>query len=127
MRYVVDSTKTVDQAAADLEQSVAKHGFGVLHIHDLKATLHSKGIEFPNECRIFEVCNPQKAVEVLSEDMEMNMALPCRISVYEENGKTRIGTILPTAILGMLSDSEKLRDVAQEVEDTSIRIINDAA
>ncbi len=127
MRYVVDSTKSVEQAAADLEQAVAKHGFGVLHVHDLKGTLHSKGIDFPNECRIFEVCNPQKALEVLSEDMEMNMALPCRISVYEENGKTRIGTILPTAILGMLSNSDKLREVAREVEDISIRIINDAA
>lgn len=30
MRYVVTSTKSVDQAAADLEEAVGRNGFGVL-------------------------------------------------------------------------------------------------
>jgi uncharacterized protein (DUF302 family) len=31
--------------------------------------------------------------------MTVNLALPCRISVYEEGGKVKIGMVRPTALL----------------------------
>lgn len=126
MKYVVESSKPVDQAVADLEKAVAAHGFGVLHIHDLRATLAGKGFELAGECRVLEVCNPKQALDVLNEDMEMNMVLPCRISVFEHGGKTRIGMIRPTTLLASLSESPKLMDVAEEVEQKSIAMIEDA-
>ena len=95
MYYIVETAKTFDQAAADLEGAVKRLGFGVLHVHDLAATLRSKGIAFEEECKIFEVCNPQQAAKVLSTDMRLNMALPCRISVFTQNGKTKLGLIKP--------------------------------
>jgi len=61
MYHIVESRKTFTQAAQDLEQSVRDHGFGVLHVHDLGSTLRSKGIEFTEECKVFEVCNPTQA------------------------------------------------------------------
>jgi uncharacterized protein (DUF302 family) len=126
MRYVVDSDKTVEQATADLEAAVLEHGFGVLHTYDLKQTLAKKGVELPQQCRILEVCNPQQAARVLSEDMGMNVALPCRISVYQEGGRTRIGMLRPTALLAGLSDAPGLTDVAREVEQATIRMIDQA-
>ena len=80
MKYIVETEKTVDQAVADLQAAVKKHNFGVLHIHNLKETLKKKGVAFPNECQILEICNPQRAKEVLTEDMSMNMVLPCRVN-----------------------------------------------
>jgi len=126
MKYVVTSSKSVQQASADLETAVKQHGFGVLHTYDLKQTLASKGVELPHECRILEVCNPRQAARVLSADMSMNMALPCRISVYEEGGQTRIGMVRPTALLAGLSESPSLREVAEDVEQATIRMIDDA-
>ena len=126
MKYIVETKKSVDQAVTDLQQAVKDHGFGVLHIHNLRETLNNKGVEFSNECQILEVCNPHKAKEVLSADMSMNMALPCRISVYEENGQTKIGMIKPKALLAGLSDSKSLIAVADEVENISIEIIEQA-
>ena len=32
MYYIVESTKPFEQAAADLDTAVKKHGFGVLHV-----------------------------------------------------------------------------------------------
>lgn len=127
MKYIVSSNKDIEQATADLEAAVANHSFGVLHIHDLKATMNKKGVPFEPECRIFEVCNPKKAFAVLSEDMAMNMALPCRISVWQEGGNTKIGMINPKPMLEMLSSSEKLSQVADEVQTTLTAIIDEAA
>lgn len=79
MYYIVETPKSFSQASTDLEAAVIRHGFGVLHVHDLGNTLRSKGMAFEDECKVFEVCNPGQAAKVLAIDMRLNMALPCRI------------------------------------------------
>lgn len=126
MQYIVDSTKNVDQLTEDLRTAVSNNSFGVLHVHDLHETLNGKGIPFGPACRVFEVCNPVKANALLSEDISLNMMLPCRISIWEEDSTMKVGTIKPTAMLAGLSDSESLKKIAVEVEETLITIINEA-
>ena len=106
---------------------LAKHsGFGVLHIHDLGTTLRSKGIAFNNQCKIFEVCNPVQAAKVLSTDMRLNMALPCRISVFTDRTGTKIGMIKPAPMLASLSQDEALVQTAKEVEEKTMQMIDEA-
>ena len=59
MYYIVESEKSFEQAAQDLDEAVARNGFGVLHVHDIGGTLRSKGIDFDEECKVFEVCFPR--------------------------------------------------------------------
>jgi uncharacterized protein (DUF302 family) len=124
--YIVETAKSFDQASADLEVAVKRHGFSVLHVHDLGATLRSKGIAFDKQCKVFEVCNPVQAAKVLSTDMRLNMALPCRISVFTENGKTRIGLIKPVQMLSALSQDAALAQIARDVEEKTIRMVDEA-
>jgi len=126
MYYIVETRKTFDQASADLESAVKNHGFGVLHVHDLGNTLRSKGIAFEEQCKVFEVCNPLQAAKVLATDMRLNMALPCRISVFTENGKTKIGLIKPEQMLATLSQDTTLLKVAKEVEEKTVRMVDEA-
>lgn len=126
MYYITESSKSFNQAAADLESAVKHHGFGVLHIHDLGSTLRSKGIAFDEECKVFEVCNPAQAAKVLAADMRLNMALPCRISVFTESGKTKIGMIRPVQMLAALSQDPAMLEVAKEVEEKTILMVDEA-
>ncbi len=126
MIYVRDTDKSVEDATAAVLASVQRHGFGVLHSYDFRATLRAKGFELPNECRVLEVCNPRQASEILRNDMRVNMALPCRISVYEDAGQTRIGMIPPTDILGLISESAELGQAAEEIERTIVAIIEES-
>jgi uncharacterized protein (DUF302 family) len=126
MYYIVESEKKFEQAAADLEASVKRHGFGVLHVHDVGETLRGKGVAFAEQCRVFEVCNPQQAAKVMAADMRLNMALPCRISVFSEKGKTRIGMIRPGQMLAALSADAGLAEVANEVEAKTIMMVDEA-
>lgn len=126
MYYIVESDKSFEQAASDLEAAVTANGFGVLHVHDLGNTLRNKGVEFGEQCRVFEVCNPHQAAKVLASDMRLNMALPCRISVYTEGGQTLIGMIKPLSMLSMLSQEEGMIEVAEEVEALTIKMIDAA-
>lgn len=126
MYYQVESDKSFEQAITDLEAAVKNHNFGVLYIHDLGSTLRSKNIDFVEECKVFEVCNPVKAAQVLAIDMRLNMALPCRISVYTENQQTKIGMIEPAPMLAMLSKDESLLQIAKDVQQQTMQIIDEA-
>lgn len=126
MYYVVETDKSLDRAAADLDAAVKRNGFGVLHVHDLGASLRSRGVAFEENCRVFEVCNPQHAAKVLSSEMRLNMALPCRVSVYTEKGKTKIGFLKPVQMLAALSRDPALLQVAEEVERKIVAMVEEA-
>ena len=55
------------------------------------------------------------------------MALPCRISVFTEEGEVKIGMIKPAQMLIALSDNAEVAIIAAEVETQLVKIINDAA
>ena len=126
MLHIVESRKPLDRVAKDLEEAVARHKFGVLGVHDLKAKLAEKGVVLSRECRVFEVCNPHQAKKVLDANLEISTALPCRISIYEEGGVTKLATIKPTAMIDLYS-TPGLKDVAREVEVTLEAIMAEAA
>ncbi|MFA6271213.1 MAG: DUF302 domain-containing protein [Candidatus Paceibacterota bacterium] len=118
--------KTVSEAAAALQAAVEANHFGVMQVHNLKETMTKKGVDFDRECLIFEVCQPQQAKKVLDQNMSISTALPCRISIYEEGGKTILATLKPTTLLAMFN-TPQLEGVAQEVEDTIVKIMKEAA
>jgi len=127
MKYLYDSDRTPTEVVERLTRALAERKFGVLHIHDLKQTLNGKGVPFEPECRVLDVCNPQKAAKVLADDIDLNMALPCRVSVFEKDGRTRIGMLSPKALLAQLSDKPSLQAVADEVESVLRAAIEEAA
>ena len=124
MLFKLSTDKTVSEAADALHAAVQANHFGVMHVHNLKETMAKKGVEFSRECLIFEVCQPQQAKKVLDENMSVSTALPCRISIYEEGGKTILATLKPTTLLAMF-DMPQLKRVAQEVEDTLVKIMKE--
>ena len=85
---------TVIDAAAALQAAVQANHFGVMQVHNLKETMTKK-----------------QAKKVLDENMSVSTALPCRISIYEEGGKTILATLKPTTLLAMFN-TPQLKDVA---------------
>jgi uncharacterized protein (DUF302 family) len=126
MLIKLPANRTVSEAAAALQPAVQANHFGVMQVYNLKETMAKKGVEFARECLIFEVCQPQQAKKVLDQNMSVSTALPCRISIYEEGGKTILATLKPTTLLAMFN-TPQLKGVAQEVEDTIAKIMKEAA
>lgn len=126
MLVTVSTDKSVSDAAAALHAAVQANHFGVMQVHNLRETMAKKGVEFERECLIFEVCQPQQAKKVLDQNMSVSTALPCRISIYEENGEAILATVKPTTLLAMFN-TPQLEGVAREVEDTIVKIMNEAA
>ena len=106
-----------------LAEAVPANGFGLMHTHDIHGTLNAKGVDFSPQCRVFEVCNPKRAAEVLAIRIDLANALPCRIAVYERDGDVIVSMVPPTEMLATLSDDGALANVAKDVEQTMTRII----
>ncbi len=65
--YTMETKKSFDDAVAAVEAKSREKGFGVLHVHDVKATLAAKGFD-REPLKIIEICNPRYASEVLKKD-----------------------------------------------------------
>lgn len=126
MLKIIESARSVREVEKRLPEAAKKHQFGVLGIHDLRGKMAEKGVDFERDCLVFEVCNPHQAKKILEGNMAISTVLPCRISVYEEGGKTKIATLLPTVLLGMFPNPE-LNPVAEDVERAIVQIMKDAA
>ena len=126
MLYRVESRKSLAEVGRGLEAAAQKYKFGILAVHDLKAKMKEKGVEFDRDCLIYEVCNPQQAKKVLGANAAISTALPCRISVYSEGAGVTLATLRPTVLLEMFQ-APGLRAVAEEVEEVILKMMNEAA
>ncbi|QQE80149.1 DUF302 domain-containing protein [Alicyclobacillus sp. SO9] len=122
--YTAVTTKSVDEVVEALKDALKGHKFGVLWDFDLAGTLQSKGIEYNSPYRILEVCNPKVAGEVVSTNAKAGYFLPCKMVVYEENGKTLIGLTKPTTLIGLAGDS-RLASYAEDVETSLTQAIDE--
>jgi uncharacterized protein (DUF302 family) len=70
----------------EIEKSVEAAGWKIPHINDLQATLHKFGKDV-RQVKVYEICQPDLAYEILSRDNERIAAslMPCRIAVYERS------------------------------------------
>jgi len=114
----------LEAVCSRLQEVSAAHKFGVQAVHNLREKMESKGVPFGRECRVIEVCNPKHAQVVLTQDIEVSTALPCRISVYTEGDRTILATIKPTSLLTMFN-APGAAATAREVEDILVRIMDE--
>ena len=122
--FVFVSQQSFEATCEALPLHTVANKFGVLHLHDLKATMAKKGVEFGPRVNVYEVCNPVKAKNVLESNLVFNLALPCRVSVWEDGSEVKIGMMRPSVILPMLGVSTpELHAEAEEVERTLRKII----
>ncbi len=122
--YTVETNKSFDEAVSAIEAKSKEKGFGVLHIHDVKATLASKGFE-REPLKIIEICNPLYACEVLKKDIKVSLMLPCPISVYVEGGKTYISTLRPKVIADFYPQAD-IESLAEDVDEIVLSIVDES-
>jgi uncharacterized protein (DUF302 family) len=113
--YTVETNKSMEEAVHSLETSLKNEQFGVLWQFDIKAKLQEKGLDFKQPYLVLEVCNPEEAERVLSQNQMAGYFLPCKIVVYEDEDKTKIGLPRPTALIEMVND-ESLKGFAKDIE-----------
>ncbi|KKR75770.1 MAG: hypothetical protein UU21_C0028G0002 [Candidatus Levybacteria bacterium GW2011_GWA2_40_8] len=120
--YTVTTEKSFDRAVTAVEEETKKAGFRVLYIHDVSAALKEKGFKI-EPFRIIEVCNAKSAYMVLQADIKIGLCLPCKINVYQKDGKTYISGMRPV-ILSQFFPQANLGNLPKEVDEIIRGIID---
>lgn len=126
MFLTVRSGKSIGEVRQKFEDAAAGRKFGVQGIHNVTATLRSKGLVFDRRLYIYEVCNPEAAKKVLDTNIKIGTALPCRVAIYVEGKDVVLETLKPTMLLKMF-DEPSLSPTAREVETAIGEIMREAA
>ncbi len=125
MNYKVKTDKSFEKAVEDLKQSLSNNNFGVLWEMNFKEKLKEKELDFENNFKILEVCNPKQAKEVLEKNIEVGFFLPCKMVVYEDSNSVFIGMTKPTKLIETIED-EDLSDIAMKIEKILISSMDEA-
>ena len=125
-RFVIETDKSVDEAVQAVEDALAKRRFAVLWALNVNEKLGEKGQHLESPYRILEVCNAPRAKEALEANPAVGYFLPCKMVVYQADGRTEIGLPRPTALIGMVGDAA-LRGLAEDVEQVLVDAAREAA
>lgn len=123
MGISVESSKSFDEVATDLEKVISEHGFRVLAVHDVQETLKEKGLEVA-PTRIIELCNAKFAHAAMQKDVNVTLFMPCKIVVRSDNGKTIMTLARPSMIAQMLPEAG-LDQLAGGVEEIMKQMMDD--
>lgn len=120
--YTVTTKKPFNEVVKAVEKETKSAGFRVLYTHDVTATLKEKGFEI-EPFKIIEICNAKSAYTVLQADMKIGLCLPCKINVYQKDGKTYISGMRPV-ILSQFFPKANLGNLPTEVDEMIRGIID---
>jgi len=109
MIYKIEINTRKEIIENEIEEKAKAVGFGVLNSYNFTKILETKGFPIEKEITVFELCNPQGAHDALTNIAEISVYLPCRLSVYEENGKTILATIGFEDILNAVEVDEEFK------------------
>lgn len=109
MVYRVETEERIEAVKASLPEKAQQAGFGILKEYAFKTLLKEKGFPIDADITVYELCNPKAAQAALRLHPEISVYLPCRISLYEENGKTVITTIGLDEILQTVPADESFK------------------
>ena len=116
-------TKNFDEAIELVTDELKKEGFGILTDIDVAATFKKKlDVDF-RDYVILGACNPHFAYKALQSEDKIGLLLPCNIIVEEhDNGEVEVSAVDPIASMGTV-ENESLGDLASEVQQKLINVI----
>ena len=121
--YRKSTNLSFQEAIEKTKEELAKEGFGVPSQIDMRAILKKKLDVDIGNYTILGACNPPFAHKSLLAEKEIGLFLPCNVIVYEEDGKTIVSTIIPSAQMSMI-DNEELKSISGEVEEGLKKVID---
>ena len=126
MIFSVESDKSFYEASVDLGEVLLRLGFVVLQADDQGETLRNKGLACDEELKVFAVASLRLTEALLAIDMRLGLAMPWRISVFTEEGVTRLGFLRPSSLLPLLSPAAGVLSLAHELDERLRQVVDEA-
>ncbi len=121
--YIIETEKSFDEAVVSVLKAVESQGWALFNVYDIRERLAVKGFK-QEPLKIIEICSAKYANNFLSKNKLISLCMPCKINVFQENGKVKIAGMKPTIMSEFFKEIRK-EDV-EEVEKIIREIINNS-
>ena len=119
--YIVETDKSFDEAVVSVLKTAESFGWALFNVYDIRERLAAKGFE-QEPLKIIEICSGKYANAFLNKNKLISLCMPCKINVFEENGKVKIAGMNPIIMPEFFKEIKK--EEAEEVEKVIKEIIN---
>ncbi len=114
--YFRRSAFGLDETIQRLKEKARSEGFSVLGETSLEGA----------KARMIFVCKPSWAESLVAASPDLFGLLPCAVVAYEKDGKLMVGAGNPS-LLGGVSESSAVREIASEAEQGIRKLIDESA
>jgi uncharacterized protein (DUF302 family) len=91
--YKVISNKPIGDISANVPSTCEQYKFALLQTYIYHDIVESKGFPIKRKVFIYEICQAKTAATMLTDFPHFSIFMPCKLAIYEENGKTIISTM----------------------------------
>ncbi len=112
--YIVETEKPFDETVVSVRKAAENKGWTIFQVYDYKEILAVKGFK-QEPLKIIEICSGKYSNQFLNKNRLISLCMPCRINVFEENGKIKIVGMKPTMISNFFPEiSQKEAEEAEK-------------
>lgn len=116
------SLNSFADTVAKLKQASETEGFPLVFEADLQARITAKGIDCEPTI-VLGFCQAALASQALASDIRIVSQMPCRIAVYEREGKVTVSA-MDASVLPLLYDGPVMSEIATQVRGIVTRMID---
>jgi uncharacterized protein (DUF302 family) len=102
------SLQPIEKIADNFPAACEKFQFALLQTYVYHDIVKSKGFPIQRKVYIYEICQASVAAEMLTVHPEFSLFMPCKIAVYEDEGRIVISTTNMDLLLKAVADNEAL-------------------
>lgn len=117
------STKSVDEIAEKMPDACESYNFSLLKEYNYHEIVESKGFPIERKVFVFEICRAKMASEILTIKPDFSIFMPCRISVYEQDGSSVISTMNMSPFIQIFKNNQSVFEETSVLFETILKMI----
>lgn len=106
--YKIVSNKSIEQIIEKVPAACDENKFALLQTYVYHEIVESKGFPIDRKVYIYEICQAKVAAAMLTDYPHFSIFMPCRISIYEDNGAVIISTMNMEIMLNAVRSNKEL-------------------
>ena len=122
--YKITSTQSIGQISEKVPSACEKFKFSLLQTYIYHEIVESKGFPIKRKVFVYEICQAKTAAAMLTDFPHFSIFMPCKLAIYEENGKTIISTMNMEIILKAVGSNQELYKEATTLFNTLKSLMN---
>jgi uncharacterized protein (DUF302 family) len=120
----VEVNQPIEMVSPKVPAKCEEYGFSLLTTYNYHEILENKGFPIKRKVWIYEICMAKTAALMLTSNPDFSIFMPCKLCVYEENGKTTISTMNMGIMLEAIKTDKGLYDNATSLFNSIKNMMN---